>query len=154
MKKQLAIRSFWIMSVLLIFISLCNLFILWWIKVNFLDLYEISPYAYLNLWIMVVGTVLYISRNVWGWMSIVLLLTINVLVIVYKAIIMFGETNCLSLLVLPYALLCGGIVFISTLPLITKCFFSSEEHTRRRLLICGLIIKIFIVVCYFTYIRK
>ena len=154
MKKQLVIRSFWIMSVLLIFISLCNFVVLWWIKVNFVDSYERYPYAYLNLWIMVVGTVLYISRNVWGWMSIVLLLTINVLVIVYKAIIMFGETNCLSLLVLPYALLCGGIVFISTLPLITKCFFSSEEHTRRRLLICGLIIKVFIVVCYFTYIRK
>ena len=154
MKKLLVIRLSGVVSVLLSFVSLSNFIILWWIKAIFSDLYEISPFAYINLWIMVVGTVLYISRNVWGWMSIVLLLTINVLVIVYKAIIMFGETNCLSLLVLPYALLCGGIVFISTLPLITKCFFSSEEHTRRRLLICGLIIKIFIVVCYFTYIRK
>lgn len=101
MKKLLVIRLSGVVSVLLSFVSLSNFIILWWIKAIFSDLYEISPFAYINLWIMVVGTVLFLSRNTWGWISILSLLTINVLIVVYKAITMFGETDGLSLIVLP-----------------------------------------------------
>lgn len=153
MKKLLVIRSFGIASILLVFIILSYLLIIWCIRVNFSDSYEISPYAYINLGAMTIGAVLYVSRNLMGWTIIVILMTINTLAVVYKVIVMYGETEGLSLIVLPYALFCVGIVYLSTLSSLTKHFFSSEEQKQKTLVTCALTIKIFILSYYFNSIH-
>ena len=150
MKKLLVTKSFSIVSALLAFTILSNLLLIWYIRVYFSDSYEISPYAYINLGVMAIGTVLYVSRNLMGWTIIVTLMTINTLAAAYKAIVMYGETEGFSLIVLPYALLCVSIVYLSIRASLTKYFFSSEEQKQKRLLTCALIIKIFILCYYFN----
>lgn len=145
--------SFKLISVLLVFVSLCSFYMLWWMQTDFFARYEIGLYSYIYMLGLVAGTVLYVSRKFAGWVIIVALMFISAVMLIYNIVLSFNQTGGMSLIFLPSVLLYGGIAYVSTLQCITKCFFSSEEQKQRWLFISVIIVKCFFLTYYFTYIR-
>lgn len=150
MSSQSNNRPFVITAVILAVISTTNFIMLWLIRDIIPEYSETTTYIYINTVLMGLGTALFIDRYTWGWISIVSLFSINGLFVIYKVITLYIATESLSIILIPYALICGCIVFLSTHPSVTDHFFNIKSR-QNMMITSGVIIKVVLWGFYYTY---